>query len=148
MDHLRSLGGQHVLYVAIDRPYAGAVRALEEAGIDTRHFWFLDAITAASGIRPEAAANVMFVQSPTMLEMVAMRAEQIIRRMESATVVVDSLNALVLYNGREPVQEFAHYLGNRLRSLDADLDLVVLDNETGSQIREGLSSFLDSTLTA
>ena len=86
----------------------------------------------------------MVLQSPTMLEMIAMRIEQATLRIKAANVVLDNLNALTLYNGIGPVQEFGHYLANRLRTLEVAGDLLILDNDQGKEIRAAVQGFIDA----
>lgn len=155
--HLRSLA-QHVLalqkdglfvvLVTANRPYTTLLERFEEAGVDLAGMFFLDAISSANGFQPTSPPrNVMFLQSPTMLEMIAMRTEQIVGRQSGQVhVLVDSLNALALYNGVEPVQEFSHYLTNRLRSRAASGDLVVLDNDQGADLGKRVGSFTDGNV--
>ncbi len=148
--HVRSLqaAGRRVLLVTANRPFRTLCDRFAENGIDTDALFFVDAVSCINGAEPpERPPNAMFLQSPTMLEMIAMRTEQILTRMgEGAHVVVDCLNAFALYNGASPVQEFSHYLANRLRSRGVDGDLLVLDNDEGRALASSVSGFTDARL--
>lgn len=152
--HVRSLAqhvarlqaeGLSVLLVTANRPFDGIRARLQEAGVDVDALMVLDAISSVNGFQPtHAPRNVVFLQSPTMLEMIAMRTEQIVGRQQAPVhVVVDSLNALALYNGVEPVQEFSHYLANRLRSRGATGDFMILDNQQGRDLEHRVAAFTD-----
>lgn len=134
-----------MVLVTANRPFQTLRDRLAEAGADVDAVFVLDAISCVNGSQPdERPRNAMFLQSPTMLEMIAMRTEQILARHgENPHVVVDSLNSLALYNGIEPVQEFSHYLANRLRSRDVPADLVVLSNEQGRILEDRIAGFTD-----
>ncbi len=148
--HVNSLqkDGKRVLLVTVNRPYRTLCDRFEQVGIDTKALFFVDAVSCINGAEPmERPPNTMFLQSPTMLEMIAMRTEQILTRMgEDAHVVVDCLNAFALYNGVSPVQEFSHYLANRLRSRGVDGDLLVLNNDEGRALESSVSGFTDGRL--
>lgn len=148
--HVRSLqaGGARILYLTTDRPYAVLVESFGQAGVDADAVFFVDAITCMDGTLPqERPANVIFLQSPTMLEMMAMRVEQMLGHVgPTAHVVVDSLSTLALYNGVPPVQEFSHYLANRLRTNGRPGDLVVRDNPAGRELHERVVGFTDEEL--
>lgn len=134
--HVRSLGahvrslqdeGKRVVFVSADRPYHTLAQAFREHGVAVETMHFVDAVSSLSGSAPaQRPPNATFLPSPTMLEMLAMRVEQAALRLgPGAHMVLDSLDTLSLYNGVHPVQEFSHYLANRLRSHGVNGDFVV-----------------------
>lgn len=145
--HVRSLqaDGKRVVFVTANRPYASLAARFEQEGVDARRLFIIDAVSVADGSPPPARPdNALFLQSPTMLEMIAMRTEQVLAQDASGGhMVLDCMNALNLYNGTGLVAEFAHFLSNRLRSRGAAGDLVVLDNEEGVLLEEALAGFTD-----
>lgn len=147
-EHVRDLQarGRIVIYVAADRPHKTLVSSFAEFGIDADRVHFIDLVSAANGHAPmERVANAMFLASPTMLEMLAMRVEQLIARLGTDSfVIVDSLNTLSLYNGEAPVQEFTHYLANRLRERRIPGDLIVRDGAESQSLQSKIASFTDA----
>lgn len=152
--HLRSLAlltvalqreGKRVVFVSADRPYQSLTRLLAEHGVSVDRLHVVDAVSSLNGAAPMTRpANATFLPSPTMLEMLAMRVEQAaLRQGEGAHVILDSLDTLCLYNGAHPVQEFAHYLANRLRAQGISGDLVARDGPVGKQMQGLVASFTD-----
>jgi len=144
--HLRALqrDGGRVLLLTADRPYRHLREALAGAGVDVGGLLFVDAVSLMDGAAPtERPPNVWFLQSPTMLEMMAMRVEQVAARNRPVHVVVDSLNALAIYNGLEPVQEFSLFLANRLRAGGTSADFVLHDNQRGKALQDLIHGFVD-----
>lgn len=152
--HLRSLGtlvlelqrsGQKVVFVSADRPYHALVRSLREQGIATEQMHFVDTVSSINGSAPpDRPSNATFLPSPTMLEMLAMRIEQAALRLgPGAHMVLDSLDTLSLYNGVHPVQEFSHYLANRLRSHGVDGDFVLRAGPAGANLHDLVVAFSD-----
>lgn len=147
--HMRELqdADRTVLLLTADRPFAHLSEALRKHGVDPEAVTFIDAVTCMDGNLPaQRPANVVFLQSPTMLEMMAMRVEQMFLRMTSPHVVVDSLSTLALYNGIPPVQEFSHYLANRLRTHAIPGDFVVRANQAGQELHDRIRGFTDDAL--
>lgn len=148
--HVRKLqsDGHAVLYLAADRPYPTLEKAFQRAGVDSAAVFFLDVVSCLDGRVPASPPrNALFLQSPTMLEMMAMRIEQVAGRLGAqACVVVDSLNTLALYNGVPPVQEFSHYLANRLRTQGIPGDFVIRDTQDGRLLHERVSGFTDERM--
>ena len=134
-----------MLLLAADRPYRTWVQAFADAGVDTDRVFVLDVVSALDGgTPPQRPDNALFLASPTMLERMAMRIEQLAQKLgQGSHVVVDSLSTLALYNGVPPVQEFSHYLANRLRTQGFSGDFIIRDNQVGASLRERISAFAD-----
>lgn len=154
--HVRPLGalvrrlqdaGKKVVFVSSDRPYHALAQALRDQGVDVERVQFVDTVSSLSGSAPPMrTANAIFLPSPTMLEMLAMRVEQAALRLgPEAHIVLDSLDTLSLYNGVHPVQEFSHYLANRLRSHGVHGDFVVRDTPS-TELHDLVLAFTDERL--
>jgi KaiC/GvpD/RAD55 family RecA-like ATPase len=147
--HVRGIqrAGGRVLYVTADRSHHILREAFGTQGVDLADIYWLDAITAVADNLPRASKedNTMYIASPTMLEMIAMRTEQLAYRTGAhAHVVLDSLNALCLYNDPRTLQEFTHYLANRLKLVGVAADFVVRPNRQGQEMLERLRGFVDT----
>lgn len=146
--HLRRLQEQgNVLFVTADRPMGSWTTAWNDAALDPTRLFVIDAVSAMNGHQPTPRpTNATFLPSPAMLEMMALRIEQLIRRHAPVRVVIDSLNTLALYNGVAAVQSFAHYLANRLRDGDVGADMILHGDAEGTELRQRLASFVDEHL--
>ncbi len=138
--------GRQVVYVTANRPVSSLIAGFEAAGADPAAVLFLDAVSCLDGGMPERAPNIRYIRSPTMLEMIAMHTEQAASNLEPGHVIIDSLNALSIYNGAMPVQEFSHFLANRLRHRGVKADFMVADNQEGTDLGNLLSSFVDERI--
>lgn len=146
--HVRRLQEEGpVVFVAAERPARAWEPVWHEAGVDRARLHVVDAVAAMNGRQPgPRSPGVVFLPSPVMLEMMALRAEQLAQRHGAVRVVVDSLDTLVLYNGASAVQAFAHYLGSRLRALGVGADLVLCDTAASPgarDLRGRLAPFVD-----
>lgn len=146
--HVRQLQDSGaVLFITADRPFSSWVAPLANAGVDSSRLTIIDVVTAVSGQPASRPHNVLFLASPGMLETMILRIEKCAAASGARHVVLDSLNTLASYNGLAPVQEFAHYLANRLRASSIGGDLVVRDGQAGAVLRERVESFVDESLT-
>lgn len=136
--------GKKVVFVSSDRPYHALSPLLREQGVAVEQVQFVDTVSSLSGSAPmQRTANALFLPSPTMLEMLAMRVEQAALRLgPGAHIVLDSLDTLSLYNGVHPVQEFSHYLANRLRSHGVHGDFVVREGPS-RELHDLVMAFTD-----
>lgn len=146
--HVKAMQGEGpVLFVTADRPYASWESPFAAAAVDLGRLCVIDAVSGMGGVLPAPRPdNVVFLPSPTLLEMMVLRIEQGCQRSKATHVVLDSLNTLALYNGLAPVQAFSHYLINRARDSGVGLDLVVRDNQEGEALRARLAGFVDGSL--
>lgn len=146
IQYVQGAGPRKVLVVSASWTHRDLRKTFDAAGI--RDVMVLDLLSTMLGIMPDTRpGDAVFVPSPTMLEMTAMRVEQMHRMMGGDVhVIVDSLDSLVRYSPRKSVEEFTHYLVNRLRSLDASGDLFVNDVEDGRKLLEAARPYTDGTL--
>lgn len=141
---LESLGNGQGVVLAANRPAHMLRTALLSEGLDLRTTHFLDCVSSLSGIAPRPEPGIHHVESPTMLEKIAMRCEQMLRAMPAPRhLTVDSLSALAVYNGPDAVVEFAHHLINRLRALDVPAVFLVSDRAVDQNLREAVAQLCD-----
>ncbi|MGB1587011.1 MAG: DUF7504 family protein [Thermoplasmatota archaeon] len=128
--------GRGVL-IAANRPHAALASALSQS-LD-----YVDCISGLTGFMPPNQPGVIYIESPTMLEKAALRAEQMLRRMEDpAGLIVDSLSTLAMYNDADTVAELAHNLITRLRTRNIGAALIVVDG-TGGGLIDALAPYCD-----
>lgn len=107
---------QEGLVVTANRPCQSLRETYAKAGLDTDRLRFVDCVTSLTGLAPPPDARALHIESPTLLEKLAMRTEQTLRRMgHSRFLLLDSLSALAVYNGNAAVAELSHNLVTRLR---------------------------------
>lgn len=144
LNHLLA-AGKRVVYVALDRPSTVLKESFAEAGVKLDHVQFLDA--AANDLRRTGGddeAHSPYGHAPVDLQKVGMRIETICGELgPRAHVILDSLNALLVYNPVDEVAEFAHYLANRLRLLGLSGDYVSHNNQEWAILADRFASFLD-----
>jgi KaiC/GvpD/RAD55 family RecA-like ATPase len=134
-----------VVFVTADRPEALLLPALQAAGVDLSRLTIVDTVSALDG-RPTAnRPGVLYVPSPTMLELLAMRIEQAAVRLGPQTrILIDSLTGLALYNGSAAVHAFLHYLANRLRANRMSGHFILHDTADSKRLRDLVGAIADS----
>lgn len=131
------------LYVTANRPHH--VLHQQMAGIQGRlRFQYIDMVTGMTGLAPPAVDGVVFVESPSFMEKMVMRSDQMLRRMPGRRVLVlDSLSTLAVYNGASLVAEMAHNLVTRLRMQRAAAALVLVERQTSEELVDTLRHLCD-----
>ncbi len=146
--HIQRLqqAGRRILYVTADRSHPSLATAFTKQGIDADELQFLD----AAGHKPENTVSggvALIVPAPSMLELLAMRCEQLIYQVgPEVHVIIDSLNALVSHNDSDAVESFTKYMARRLRLLGVPGDFVLFNNIDGMLLLDHIESCTDSRL--
>lgn len=140
VDHLgndREMGG---VYVTSTRPARAIMNRLKTDRVRMRELFFVDSISYTVGGGGGQSHQVVYVESPTMLEGVMLKVDWFLRRIRSEHkfVFFDSLNTMAIYNGENILSEFLHIMLNRLRSLDVFGTVMCV----GSQIPEAVDNML------
>ena len=136
------------LVVAATRP-AGMLRAwFLAAGLREADLRYLDCISVAGGLAVPDDGRIMALPSRGALELVALRCAQWLERMPGRRfLVVDSVSALAMHNGREPVEEMLADLLPRLRRLRVPTVLLLADRQVPGLL-EALRPLADAELRA
>lgn len=144
MKELRERFG-HGVVVTANRPYHVLMRSLRQAEIPHDGLEFIDCISAMTGQQPPSERGVTYVDGPLLLEMIAMRAQQLMRFMpdDDRFMLMDSVSTLCLYNGPGPVTEMAHTLTTRLRLMETGGVLFALDDPRQQDMIDGVAAYCD-----
>lgn len=134
--------GQKVVFITFNRPYGQLKEALRGQGAGD--IFFLDSTGATIG-HTAFLPDAMFVNGPSQLEGVMLRASLICKRMgPQAHVVLDSLNIVAQHNSLGATQEFTRHLVNAMRGGGVPVDFVVVDTSEGNRLCDALSMMVDS----
>lgn len=109
--------GLKCVYVTATIPSSVILEQLASEDIPTDHVHFVDCISYMVGTSPEKDTNVLYIESPTMIETIMLKIHTLIKMLgdDPKLVFLDSVNTLSLHNDEKVMQEFVHYLINALR---------------------------------
>lgn len=134
------------LFVCANRPH-GSVRDNAPKGVDMDRFQYLDCVSALTGMVPPSEPGVHFVESPTMLEKIGLRAEQMLKRSDGKCILIlDSLSTLSVYSDVQAVTELVHNLVTRLRRLNAGAALILVERQAPSGLEDAIAPLCDRTV--
>jgi hypothetical protein len=105
------------VYITATIPSAVIDETLASEDLGSDHVFFVDCISYMVGKAPEEDDNVLYIESPTMVETIMLRIQESLKRLgdKPKMVFLDSVNTMALHNDEKVVQEFVHYLINSLR---------------------------------
>ena len=109
------------VYICATRGAVEIIEAFEAIEVDVSHIHFLDLVSSGIlGGTNVTHPNISFVDSPIMLESVLLRALYMLRisGSEKNFVLLDSVNALAIYNNEKMLAEYLHAFINTFRQRD------------------------------
>lgn len=136
------------VFLTANRPHHALRDLLGQEGIDASKFTFIDCVSSMTGIAPPAEPGVLHIESPTMMEKMAMRADQVLRRSAGRRrfVLLDSLSTLSVYNGANTVAEMAHNLITRLRMQSVGAALILVEKQAGEELLDTVKPLCDNVV--
>lgn len=131
--------------VTSNRPVRVLRSALASAGVDHSGLMFVDCISGLTGFVPPNEPDAVYIDSPTLLEKTALRAEQMLRRMVPGRrfLFIDNLSTLAVYNGHEAVSEMVHNLTTRLRLLQVGAGLLLVQSNETQALEQAVRAHCD-----
>ncbi|MDI6855827.1 MAG: hypothetical protein QMD21_03460 [Candidatus Thermoplasmatota archaeon] len=141
----RKMGG---VYISATRPSKAVISRLETENVNLSDVLFVDSVSYMSEGPPPPADNVVFVESPTMLELILTKTDSLLKRAKSEHkfVFFDSVNALSIYNSEKILTEFLHVLVNALSAKDASSLLLSVKEQTPKDIDGLLRMLCDNVI--
>lgn len=138
----------HGVIVTANRPYHVLAAAMRDAQIPLEGLEFVDCISALTGHHPPNQRGVTFIDGPLLLEMIALRTQQLARFMPDRDrfVLVDSVSTLKLYNGVDAVAEMAHSLSTRMRLMAIPAAFLALDDPGEDALRHAIAGYCDDVV--
>lgn len=137
--------GSSGVVVNVSRPYQTLVELFETRGLDVDRLCFIDAISKMLQAQVQEADDRIFLDGPTMLEMIAMGVDHFAEEIgPGGFVVFDSYGSLLTYNDQDLVYEFTNFLGNKLRLRRLRGVLIVAEDQLPEDFRSSMTQLADT----
>lgn len=136
-ERIKSKPDEAWVYLNVTKPFQNISNQLPYVA-ELKNIRFIDCISRAAGIS-KPTKNVIFVESPTMLEKIGLEIMNIFKEVDPKTkkyLVIDSLTNLIIYNDPEIVTEFFYHIINRTRARDIHTISLAVEEE-------GMESYLN-----
>lgn len=125
--------GMRGVYLCASRSATEIIQTLEQIGIDPSGIQFIDTVSSGFiGGTEQIYPNIRFVDSPIMLESIMLQTLYHLGEQEEAGsfVVLDSVNALSIYNEERMLAEYLHTFINTFRAREVLTAIVNVPDQT------------------
>ncbi len=139
----------NVIYITVAIPSHSIIDVLKILEIDLTNIYFVDCVSHIMIGGAKKYKNVLYVESPTMLENIMLKVEYLIRKSEGKNnvIVLDAINALGIHNNMKILSEFLHIFINNLRAKDAYSMVFTMEEFSTDEISNMMKLVCDTTIT-
>ncbi|HIA24437.1 MAG TPA: hypothetical protein EYM81_01615 [Candidatus Poseidoniales archaeon] len=132
------------VYISASRPAPELIATLQEIDIPIEGIQFIDCVSSALlGGTENQFTNISYIDSPIMLENILLRTLFHLRQMptEQNFVILDSVNALAIYNEEKMLAEYLHTFINTFRARDVLSAVVTVPDQTPPSVLSNLDLY-------
>ncbi len=132
------------VYISASRPAPELIATLTEIDVPIDSIQFVDCVSSALlGGTENPYTNISYIDSPIMLESILLRTLYHLRQMptEQNFVILDSVNALAIYNEERMLAEYLHTFINTFRARDVLSGIVTVPDQTPPSVLANLDLY-------
>jgi len=139
-----------VIYVTATIPSSRLIPVLSGLGIDPSRLSFVDCAPLMMVGSGKEGQQVVYVESPTMLENIMLKIDFLLRRTsgEGELVLIDSINTLAIHNSTWVLAEFLSILLPILEAKNASTVILALEEPASQELQSLLQHFCAKVLRA
>lgn len=141
--------GMGGVYVCASRGATEIIEALESIGVDVSQLYFIDCVSSSrAGGTETDNPNITHVDSPVMLESILLRTMFLMRTMvtERNFVLIDSVNAMAIYNDDRLLNEYLHMMINHFRAQEVLSLIINVPDQTPASVLANLDLYCTDTI--
>jgi len=135
-----------IIVICVNQPASFLMDFYQRNGIDTRHIFFIDAITQyATGAATECPGNCKFIAKPNDLTAMGMAVTSTLKKFEQekAVIFLDSVNAMLIHSSSADLSKFIHFVISKLRILNIAGILLAVEKGLDPVLLSQLTTFAD-----
>lgn len=133
------------IYVVLQIPSKEIIKSLKNNGIDASCLFFIDCISNISG-RTEQLENCVFTSGPSALTELSIAINDQLNTNRFKFFVFDSLTTLLIYNNKDTILRFMHFLTSKLRRYNLKIVIFSLNDEVSKEIIRKVCSMDDAII--
>jgi KaiC/GvpD/RAD55 family RecA-like ATPase len=139
------------IYISITTPSSIVSKIFEAFDIKSEKIEFVDVVSSMMmSTSDEVSKNIIYVESPTMLEYVMLKTRYLIRKYtgKKIIVIIDSLNTLSIHNQYKTMIEFLHIFVNNLKSNGIYVVMLTMEgSEDKEKINDAINLVCEESIT-
>lgn len=130
-----------ILAITINQPATSLIKKLQQKGINTNNYHFIDCITAKSAT-PKESKQITYVSDPSALTEIAIIITVTCQAIKPQLMILDSISSLIMYNEDITVARFLHSIITKIRKTNTKAVYPILKKDMKGTMLE-LQMFAD-----
>ena len=149
VDNFSNQKGLQCIYITSSIPAVTLLSALDTLEVDTDNIRLIDCLSHMLMGNIDKNEKIIFVESPTMLENIALKVEYLIRRNGGApaTVILDSIDSLAIHNDPKILSEFLQILLGGLKARETYPVVLSMTEQSRPEIKEMVHLVCDNVVS-
>lgn len=145
---LRKVKRDTIIYVSVTKDCMQLSANFKKSRLDLSRFFFIDCIAKQHGRKTKAPTrNTIFTSNPESLTEISLAISEAMKRISGGrrgrTLVLDSLNSLLVHNNSILVSKFSNFIINNLRAHQMNGIFIVIDTKMLSDLIAQIGSACD-----
>ncbi len=141
----------YVIYITFTLPSAGILNVLKMLDVNIDRIFFVDTISRLMSGTIAQSDQIIYVESPTMLENVMLKIEYLSKvgdiESKGAMVVLDSINSMAIHNNVKILSEFLHIFVNSLRTKQFYTAIMAMEEPGNEDVTNLVNFVCDASIT-
>ena len=140
--------GIKCIYVTCTIPARVVLEQLAGTNANPDNIYFIDSISHMVGSSSEDRTQILFVESPTMLEGIMIKVDTWLKKLKDGKklVFLDSVSTLAMHNDGALLSEFLHYFITNLRGRGIRTIVLSVAGQTPEEVENVLRLVCDETV--
>jgi archaellum biogenesis ATPase FlaH len=139
----------NICYVCLSKPYTNVIEDMNNQGIDTNDFFFID-VMLSHYEEQKPVPNCTFIKEPHDLTAIRVAIKKAVSEKKCSVILFDTISTLLIYQQTSSIVKFAHNLINENEKEDVKKLFIVMKNSDSSgenkRLVSDLGMFADKTL--
>lgn len=135
---------QNTLTITINYPTTTLIKKLQQKGINTNNYHFIDAVTT-KGTTSKETKQTTYISSPTALTELAIAINKTIQTTKPQLMILDNISTMIMYNKAVVVAKFLHSIMTKIRKTDTKAIYPILKKDMEGTMLE-LQMFADTII--
>ncbi len=149
LDNFANTEGHHSIYIASSVSAATVLEALNALQVDTENIRFVDCLSYMLMAEIKQSDQIVYLESPTMLENIILKVEYLMRGGEEghAVILLDSIDSLAIHNTNKILTQFLQIFLGGLRERGAYPMVLSITEQSTPEIKEMISLLCDHVIS-
>ncbi|MFH1588079.1 MAG: hypothetical protein ABIA76_01940 [Candidatus Diapherotrites archaeon] len=132
-----------ICYITLNERSEHLIASFEENKIDSKKFFFIDAVSNKSKLKQKHEQNKIFISAPNSLIEISLAVSKVIENEKPDMFILDSASTLLVYEEHNAAIRFIHSLMEKTDSSKSDFFITILYSDEKDPAIEELGLFVD-----